>query len=466
MNQTLRSKLTALLGKDRCLTSPADCIPYGVDASPFQVRPEAVLLPDTTDEVAAILALANEYDFPITPRGAGSGLTGGSVPGCGGGILSLDRMNRILEIDTDNFTAVVQPGVVTAELNRAAAAHGLFFAPDPASAGFSTIGGNIAENAGGMRAVKYGVTKHSILGLEVVTPTGAILHTGSKCLKDVVGYGLTELFVGSEGTLGVICKAICKLIPLPAERNLVSAVFRDMSSAAATVLAVLHANMQPSAMEFLDRNCIRALEEHLSMPYPADARAQLLIEVDGDPEDVARRGQAILDICAAHSAMELKLARSPEEQDTLWRARRTLHNVLGKMNDHWHDEDVSVPVGRIPAMLDRLEAIRKEYGLLMPNLGHFGDGNIHISYAAPAGELTGEQLEIISERIYEATAELEGRIASEHGVGLAKKERVGWNLSQDVLDVMQGMKRLMDPKNILNPGKCFPGASCPGGGND
>jgi len=460
MNPNLLHKLLDLLGKDRCLTLPADTIPYGVDASHFQARPEAVLLPETTEEVAAILTLANEYDFPVTPRGAGSGLTGGSVPSCGGAILSLDRMNRIIEVDPDNFTATVQPGVVTADLNEAAGKHGLFFAPDPASAGFSTVGGNIAENAGGMRAVKYGVTKHSILGLEVVTPTGSVLRTGSKCLKDVVGYGLTEMFIGSEGTLGVICQATCKLLPLPVSRNIVCAFFRDMGEAANAVLAILRAGIQPSALEFLDAHCLRAVKEHLSIASPEGAQAELLVEVDGDPEDVARRIKAVDAICRERNAMEVTAARDEAERRELWRARRSLHGALGKINAHWREEDISVPVGRIPAMLERLEAIRERYNLLMANLGHFGDGNIHISYAAVNGVLTDAQARDISEAVYEATAALEGRIASEHGVGLAKMDSVGWNLSPELLDVMQGMKRMLDPKNILNPAKCFPGESC------
>lgn len=457
MNKTITGHFQAIVGKSRCLSKKEDCIPYGIDASHFQQTPEIVLFPESTQEISEILKIANKYNTPITPRGAGSGLVGGAIPACGGAILSLDRMNRILEVDPDNFLAIVEPGVITDELNKAATKHGLFFAPDPASSRFSSIGGNIAVNAGGLRAVKYGVTKHAILGLEVVTPTGEIIQTGSKCLKDVVGYGLTELFIGSEGTLGVISKAICKLEPLPESKVLLSAFFADMATAAQAVLKILRANIRPSAMEFMDSFCLQAVKNQLAIAPPKGAMAQLLIEVDGDEQDVFRRIDKVKFICEQHESIKIQLASEEKKQAELWHARRSLHGALGTISKLWHEEDISVPIGRIPGILVLLEAISTTYDLHMACLGHFGDGNVHISYKGASGPLPDEKISEVSRAIFQATASLEGRIAAEHGVGLAKSAHVACNLSPETIQLMLNMKKVFDPQNILNPGKCFPG---------
>jgi len=457
MESPLRKCLLELLGPARCLLALEDRLPYAQDASHFHHAPDVVALPETTQEVAAILRLANELRMPVTPRGAGSGLTGGAVPCHGGVTLSLDRMDRVLEVDAPNFLAVAQPGVVTAQLNAAARPNGLFFAPDPASAAFSSLGGNIAENAGGMRAVKYGVTRHSVLGLTVVTPTGQIIHTGSKCLKDVVGYGLTELFVGSEGTLGVVCEAVCRLRPLPAARRLARAYFPDMHSAARAVLAILRQGVQPSALEFLDRHSLDAVRRFLTQDTPAGAHAMLLVEVDGGEEETRLRAEQARGLCAEHAALRVDVAHDEAGQTELWRARRSLHAAICSICGHWLEEDISVPLARIPAMLDLLEDIRRGLDLRLICFGHFGDGNIHLSYTGAAGPLSGERAREAARRMYQAAASLEGRIASEHGIGLAKAENVGWNLDPATLDIMRGMKRLLDPNGILNPGKCFPG---------
>lgn len=464
MDKSHRKALLALLGPQRCLLDLEERLPYASDAGHFSHRPEAVLLPETTAEVAAILALANQYACPVTPRGAGSGLTGGAVPAPGGMILSLDRMHRILDLDPVNFLAVVQPGVVTAELNAAARPHGLFFAPDPASAGFSSIGGNIAENAGGMRAVKYGVTKHSILGLEVVTPTGDIIRTGSKCIKDVVGYGLTELFVGSEGTLGVVTEAICRLMPLPEARGLAAASFPDMDSAAKALLAVLRRAVQPSALEFMDACCLEALRPEMrrkNLPDIPDATgAQLLIEVDGDAGEVRRKADIVAALCREHGALAVDTALDPARQDLLWTARRSLHNALIAYCPHWREEDVSVPVARIPDLLAVLDNLCTELDMRMACFGHFGDGNIHLNVTGNNGPLAENDPAV--DRIYGAVSALEGRIASEHGVGLAKADFVGWNLDPATIALMRSLKDTLDPHGILNPGKCFPDAPGPG----
>lgn len=458
MHDTMREKLLALLGPERCLTDPAEREPYATDASHFRCRPEAVLLPETTAEISAIMRLANEYSCPITPRGAGSGLTGGAISAPGGVILSLDRMHRILDLDPANFLAVVQPCVITGQLNEAARPHGLFFAPDPASAPFSSVGGNIAENAGGIRAVKYGVTKHSILGLEVVLPSGEIVRTGSKCLKDVVGYGLTELFVGSEGTLGIVTEAICRLMPLPEARGVVAASFADMDSAARAVLAVVGRNVQPSALEFMDAACLDALRPDMmrrGLPsIPDGVGAQLLMEVDGDASEVPARADKAGAICREHGAVDVRIALDEAGQAELWTARRSLHNALLTVCPHWREEDVSVPMARIPDLLRDLAAIGKDMDLRMACFGHFGDGNIHLNVTGNQGPLAEDAPAV--RRMYEAVAALEGRIASEHGVGLAKSAFVDRNLDPGSLSLMRTLKAGLDPNDILNPGKCFP----------
>ncbi len=458
LDKSLRKALLSLLGPERCLFAPEDRLPYSLDASHFRQQPDVVLLPENSGEIAAIMQLANARAMPVTPRGAGSGLTGGAVPAHGGAVLSFDRMNRILEVDADNFIAVVQPGVITEALNIAARAHGLFFAPDPASVAFSTIGGNIAENAGGMRAVKYGVTKHAILDLEVVTPTGSIIRTGSKCFKDVVGYGLTELFVASEGTLGIVSEAVCKLVPLPETKSLVAAFFPDMRAAAGAVPAIIRRNLQPSALEFLDKHCLDAVRSQMACHIPPAAKAQLLVEVDGRRDETLRKVQEVRELCLKHRALSAEAAHDQAGQDALWKARRSLHNALMRICSQWFEEDISVPVGRIAAMLDKLEYIRREHSLRMICFGHFGDGNLHLSYAGEKEPLSPEQGREVRANLYEAVASLEGRIASEHGIGMAKAASVGWNLSPETIELMRGLKRLLDPNDILNPGKCFPQA--------
>lgn len=455
MDRSFIKKLRRLVDRERCLTSPEEVLVYGLDAGPVRSRPEAVVLPETTTEVAEILKLATRERVPVTPRGAGSGLTGGAVPVKGGLVLSLDRMNRILEIDSPNLLAVVQPNATAAELNREAQKHGLFFGPDPASMSFSALGGNIAENAGGMRAVKYGVTKHSVLGLEVVLPSGEVIRTGSKCVKDVVGYGLTELFVGSEGSLGVITEAILKLIPRPQARGLLAGYFRNMDRAAEAVPAILRAGLAPSALEFLDRYCLEALRNAFEHQPPSQAEALLLVEVDGRAEEIPRKIELVEELFREHGATGLRTARDEPGQEALWAMRRSIHGAMESISTHWLEEDISVPVGRIPRMLRKLEEIRTELDLLLTCFGHFGDGNIHLSYTGPEGPLAEDRALMARERIFEAVSRMEGRIAAEHGLGLAKADHLARNLSPETIRLMERLKKAFDPLGILNPGKPF-----------
>ena len=438
------------------MTAREECACYAFDAACTADLPDAVAFPHNTGEVAAVMAIAAEHRIAVVPRGAGTGLTGGSVPLAGGLVMVMTGFNRILSIDPQNFLVVVEPGVTTAALDAAAARHGLFYPPDPASLSVSSIGGNIAENAGGMRAVKYGVTRDFVMGLELVLPNGDIVHTGSKCIKDVVGYDLTRLFIGSEGTLGIICQAILRLVPRPESKQLLTAVFDAPAGAAASVPAIVQAGIMPSAIEFMDHHCIAAVEAYAPIGLPSGAATLLIIEVDGRKDAITADLEIIRGVCQANGALDIRLARDQAGQENLWRSRRAVHAALGQLRTRWEEEDIAVPISRLPDMIAALEKIGARHRVLVASFGHAGDGNIHVSIAGedcgtPAGAVAAARREIL-----EATVAMEGRIAAEHGIGLIKREKIGWNLDAPTLGLMQGIKRLIDPQGILNPGKIFP----------
>ena len=457
MNSDAHKALSGLLGPRNYLTGIEDRMTYAFDASGVKVIPEAILFPKAPGDVSEIVKIADRYSIPLVPRGAGTGLTGGAVSPANGLVLIMSQFNRIIDVDTDNLLAVVEPGVVTADLQAAVEKHGLFYPPDPASMAFSTIGGNIAENAGGMRAVKYGVTRNYVMGLEVVLPSGEVIHIGSKCLKDVVGYDLTTLFVGSEGTLGIITRAILKLLPLPETRRMLTALFPSMAQAAETVPALSKSHIIPSTLEFMDRLCLRAVENHMDSDLPETAAALLLIEVDGKAVAVDEDIQKIKRLCRSGGAMEVQLAGDEAEQAALWRLRRSVHSALRGLRPQWEEEDVSVPIAAIPAMIARLEQIGRSLDLMVACFGHFGDGNLHISFTLN-NETTPDPDRLGRARhdILRAAVVLEGRIAAEHGIGSIKRNEIGWNLDRPTLGFMRAVKQWLDPKGILNPGKIFP----------
>lgn len=457
MNAEAHKALSRLLGPRNYLTGMEDRTTYAFDASGIKAIPEAVLFPQSLSDISELLKIADRYGLPLVPRGAGTGLTGGAVPPGHGLVLVMSQFNRIIEIDTDNLLAVVEPGVVTADLQAAAEKCGLFYPPDPASTSFCTIGGNIAENAGGMRAVKYGVTRNYVMGLEVVLASGEVIHTGSKCIKDVVGYDLTTLFVGSEGTLGIITRAVLKLLPLPETRRTLTALFPTMVQAAETVPALFKNHIIPSCIEFMDRVCLRAVEDQLASDLPEAAQALLLIEVDGKALTVEEDIRRVQRICRSGGAMEIRSAANEEERANLWRSRRSVHSALRKLRPQWGEEDVSVPIRAIPSMIDRLEQIGRSLDLMVACFGHFGDGNLHISFSLKNDTPPdAERLGRARHDILRAAVTLEGRIAAEHGIGLAKRNEVGWNLDRPTLGLMRTLKQWLDPKGILNPGKIFP----------
>ncbi len=460
----VRDQLIQILGPNGFSDVREDRLGYAYDATTRQYLPDAVAMPENAAQVSQLLQVANEHRLPVTPRGAGSGLTGGSLPVHGGLTLALNRMKRILQIDTDNLFAEVEPGVVTAVLHAAVERKGLFYPPDPASMTFCTIGGNIAENAGGMRAVKYGVTRNYIMGLEVVLPTGQIIHTGSKCIKDVVGYDMTTLFVGSEGTLGVVTKAILRLLPLPEARQTLTAAFPTLRQAAHTITDIIRQRIVPATLEFLDHHCIRAVEHYLKAGLPADAQAFLLIDVDGAAIEIPAAIEKIRTICNAHQAIEVRIAENAEQQDRLWKIRRSISPALGYLPLIGDHDDISVPRSRIPDFVETANAIADRYGLYAVCFGHAGDGNIHLSLATQKQGARDEDANAARRQILQAAVGMEGRIAAEHGIGLLKKEKLSLNIDPASIDAMRAIKRIFDPNNILNPGKIFPSYQPPNKG--
>ncbi|HPP42802.1 MAG TPA: FAD-linked oxidase C-terminal domain-containing protein [Syntrophorhabdaceae bacterium] len=445
-----------IVGEQNCLTSLEDRRCYSYDARTDGAVPDLVVFPSSAKEVSAILILANRYLFPVIPRGQGTGLTGGSIPIKGGVVISFTRMNRILEIDTKNLIAVVEPGVITFELQQEVAKYGLFYPPDPASYKYSSIGGNVGECAGGPNSLKYGVTRDYVLGLEVVQPTGEIINTGVKTMKGVVGYDLTRLFVGSEGTLGVITKIILKLIPLPESKATILALFQEVEDAAEAVSAIIAAKIVPSTMEFMDKASIKCSEQANPMGLPEGIGGLLLIEVDGDKESIKVQAEKIKKIVFEKKAIQCNVTEDLKEADRLWQARRTLSQATYNLNPVKIAEDVVVPRSNIPVLIRALEEMEKRFGIPILSFGHAGDGNFHVSIMIKDTPEDRAKAEEAVKAIFEETIRLGGTLSGEHGIGTSKSAYIGMELSPEVITTMKKIKKLFDPNNILNPGKIFP----------
>jgi len=456
MDKKIIEEITGIAGKENVLTSLEERKCYSYDARVDGGIPDCVVFPSSAKEVSKILILANNYLFPVIPRGSGSGLTGGSVPIRGGVVISFTRMNRILEIDTKNLIATTEPGVITYIFQEEVARHGLFYPPDPASYKYSSIGGNVAECAGGPNSLKYGVTRDYVLGLEVVKPTGEIITTGVKTMKGVVGYDLTRLFVGSEGTLGIITKIILKLIPLPEAKAAILALFKEVDEACEAVSAIIAARIVPSTMEFMDRASIKCSEQANPMGLPHDIGGLLLIEVDGERESIASQSEKIRSILFEYKAVQCAVTQNPQEADRLWQARRTLSQATYNLNPVKIAEDVVVPRSDIPRLIHALEEMEKRYGIPILSFGHAGDGNFHVSIMIQDNDIQRAKAEEAVKEIFSKTLELGGTISGEHGIGLAKAPYLTMELSPEVIDTMKKIKKLFDPNNILNPGKIFP----------
>ncbi len=450
------AKLRAIVGGDNVIVDPDRVEPYGADAVKEKFPPEAVVFPESTAEMVGILKLANEYLFPVTARGGGVGYTGGAVPVDGGIVIGTDRMNKVIEINVDDLYAVCQPGIRTIELQEAAAAKGLLFAPDPASYKDSFIGGNIAENAGGMRTPKYGVTKHHVLGLEVVTATGEVIRTGGKTVKNVVGFDLTGLMCGSEGMLGIITEATVKLLPMPEATSTVRANFHSMEAACKVLTKFTPEGLLPMAMEVIDKYCVEAVEQNFAFGLSREANAILLVAVDGSHEEVEKNAATIERIIGENSGFDIVRARSKDEEDKLWDVRRAISPSLMKYGTLKINEDVVVPRSKVPELVAKIEEIGKRNDTFVANFGHAGDGNIHVNFVVDREDkdAIARARKCVAET-FQLSVDLGGTISGEHGIGYVKAPYLAYAIDRPTLEIMKGIKKVFDPNGILNPGKMF-----------
>jgi len=447
--------LISLLGPKNVLTAVEDILPYSFDGTAtLKQRPQAVVFPAHAAEVAAVLRLARTHSTPIITRGNGTGLSGGSVPVAGGVVMCLTRLNRIIELDQRNLTLLAEAGVLTQAIFDAADAAGLFYPPDPGSMKISTIGGNVAENSGGLRGLKYGVTRDYVMGLEVVLADGTICWLGSKCVKDVAGYNLRDLFIGSEGTLGVITQVLLKLLPKPAARQTLLATYPTMAAAAETVSAIIAAKIIPCTLEFLDRRTLRCVEDYAHVGLPLDAEAVLLVETDGHPIAVADEAARIEALARTHGATTVKRAADAAEADRLTTARRSAFSALARLRPTTILEDVTVPRSELAKMIGFVQEVAARHQVEIATFGHFGDGNLHPTVLTD--ERNAEEMRRVEQalhEIFEHALKLGGTITGEHGVGLAKKAFLRQQLGDASYELLKQIKRALDPFGLLNPGK-------------
>lgn len=459
LDLTLVTELSALLGSRWVRYGPRDLLSYAYDATGEKHPPDVVVFPSTTDEVAACVRLARRHGLPVVPRGAGTNLSGGSLPVRGGMVVNLVRMNQILWIDTAGRQAAVQAGVTNGALQEALAPHGFFFAPDPSSMRVSTIGGNIAENAGGLHCAKYGVTTNHVIGATAVTSDGEVIELGGR-VEDAPGLDVLGLFTGSEGTLGIVTEAVLRILPLPGETRTMLAVFDDVSDCVAAVAGLVAARVIPAALELMDRGMIgtvRVSSAGAAASYPEDASAVLVIDVDGDPEDLPSELERLESVLRAHRVREIRRAQDEAERDALWLGRRSAYGSLARLSPSVWTMDVTVPRDRLVEMLDRVNALGREYNLPVFTVAHAGDGNLHPTLPFN-GHDPAERVRLmkLDAAIQAACAALGGSITGEHGVGVEKLPGMGIMYGPEQLELMQRARRALDPEDRMNPGKAIP----------
>lgn len=449
--------LKRFAGERHVLTEREDLIPYGFDGTAaLKARPGAVVFPHSTEEVAACVRLARAAGVPVVTRGSGTGLSGGSVPIEGCLVLCVARMDRILELDVKNLTLHAQCGAITKEIDDTAQAAGLFYPPDPGSMKISTIGGNVAENSGGLRGLKYGVTRDYVMALRVVLPDGTDTWLGNKCVKDVAGYSMKDLFVGSEGTLGIITEVILKLVPKPPARRTLLALYDSMGAAAETISAIIAAKIIPCTLEFLDHATVACVEDYAKIGLPTDVEALVLMETDGHPAVVAEEAEAMIRIAQENGAREVKAAADEQEGAKLAAARRNAFSALARIRPTTILEDVTVPRSELARMVAFIADTARKHRLQVGTFGHLGDGNLHPTFLTDERDsVEMHRVEAALEEIVNETIRLGGTVTGEHGVGLAKKAFVKRQLGEGSYELMRAIKRALDPDALLNPGKIF-----------
>ncbi len=454
MNEKIKQALIDIVGEKNYTDDLIDMVSYSYDGSQHKHRPGCAVWPDTTQQVSEVLMLANIEKIPVIPRGAGTGLSGMAIPAKGGIVLDLSHMNQILKVSIEDRLAVVQPGVVYADLEKALAPYGFFFPPDPASGKVATLGGNVATNAGGLKGAKYGTTRDYVLGLQVILPDGRIMRTGSSAMKSVSGYDLTRLFVGSEGTLGVVTEIILKVNPKPTATSTALATFDKLDDAGRAISQIMYSGIIPSALEILGRHTILAINQNTDLNLP-EVDAMILVETDGyTPEETNYQIQEVIKVFDKNNPKEIKQAKTEEEAIELWAARKSAYAVLARIKTHFVLEDVTVPMGNIADLLKGIEAIAEKYYLQIATFGHAGDGNLHpqILYDGYDPDEV-KRVEAANADLFRLAIDLEGTLTGEHGIGLSKAPFMTLEHDPVAMDVMQTLKKMFDPNNILNPGK-------------
>ncbi|MDH5516673.1 MAG: FAD-binding protein [Gammaproteobacteria bacterium] len=449
----LTSQLVDILGTEFVKTEQADIWSYGFDNSRRQGLADFVVLPHSAEQIAAIVSLCNRHNIPLIARGRGTGTTGATVPVSGGIILSSERMNKIIRIKPADRYMVVQPGVTNAEVQAAAAEHGFFWPPDPTSAAFCTVGGNLAYNSAGPRAVKYGTPRDNTLGLEVVTGAGKKMRCGVYTSKGVVGYDLTRLLIGSEGTLGIITEATLKLTPLAESKQTIKVIYRDIDSAAQAVASIMAQNTIPCSLEFMDKNALDMVRQYSAAELPENAGAMLMIEVDGKAEHLDQMCRDIKAACNNDGLELFSTAQNPQQVKDLWQTRKALSPSLRHVAPKKINEDVVVPVSNIPALINGLELISQQHRIPIVNFGHAGNGNIHVNLLVQEKDAAAYQC---LDDVFKLVLSLDGTLSGEHGVGLDKLDFIAAELDKEALSMMRLIKQVFDPNNILNPGKTIP----------
>jgi glycolate oxidase len=447
-------ELKKSLGKQKVFTEKEYLITYSYDATGIEFLPDLVVFPEIERDIQQLLRIAYKYKVPITPRGAGVGFSGGSIPLKGGIVVVFTRMNKILSIDTENFLAEVEPGVVTEHLQQEVEKKGLFYPPDPASSKTSTIGGNVGENAGGLRCYKYGVTGNYVLGLEAFLINGEKIKTGSRVIKDVAGYNIKSLLVGSEGTLAVISKIFLKLIPLPQHRVLFWVDFKSLRSGTEFINKMINSNVYPSALEFMDRSSISAVYQYMGLPLNQAIHASVIIEIDGNRIDVEERKNKFLEIVKNAEMIQYKAALTETEQEELWNIRRNISPAIAKLKPKKINEDIVVPTSKIPDTVEYINHLANEHDLTIILFGHLGDGNIHTNLMVdPADKDEMARAEVVLDKIFRYVVFLNGSISGEHGIGITKKPFMKYQFNTIEMEVFKKIKQAFDPENLLNPGK-------------